>query len=92
MTAAIDQSWIAAESELPPAGQVVEVWITLARSAGTTWLRGYRAEPEVGGPPRWVNASTGEPFPTGWSVQKWRRVDALAPAPDEHPELFRESA
>ena len=45
----------------------------------------------VGIEPRWLNALTSEPFPSGWSVRKWRQIASEHP-PSSVEGAFRETA
>jgi hypothetical protein len=80
-------SWIEVDTELPCANEVVEVWIKMSRAGAVMRLRGYRlAHRSGGGHSLWLNAITHQPFPEGWRVTKWRKMDppsdaAWPPAP-----------
>lgn len=70
-------SWIAVQSELPSANEVVEVCVAMNRAGSITWLRGYRLETPPGLQALWLNALTHEPFPQGWRVTQWRRIEPV---------------
>jgi hypothetical protein len=64
-------SWIDVNTDLPTANRVVDVCVMLTRG-GTTQLRGYRLATRGVSESLWLNATTHQPFPTGWRVVRWR--------------------
>jgi hypothetical protein len=77
----MSQAWIAVETDLPALGEIVEVWVSLPRVFGTTWLSGRLSGHTATMEPLWLNAVTGEPFPQGWEVIRWRRPEGSNASP-----------